>query len=56
MVLFRIVFLFFKEVRCFLIEYNFWDDRTHEVNEAFYRPVVDDYCLEWDCDECEAYR
>ena len=34
-------------------EYNFWDDRTTECNDSNFCPVINDYCLDQRCNECE---
>lgn len=39
-----------------MTDYNFWDDRTHEGNEELYCPVIDNYCFNRHCDDCEAYQ
>lgn len=36
-----------------MIEYNFWDDRTFECNDDYYCPIIDAYCTNEFCDECE---
>lgn len=37
-----------------MAEYNFWDDRTTEENDDFWCPLGECYCIEGDCEHCEA--
>lgn len=37
-------------------EYNFWDDRTTEVNDSDFCPIAQDYCSEPSCDVCQAAK
>ncbi len=39
-----------------MIEYNFWDDRTTECNESDFCPIIMDYCLDQECNECEELK
>ena len=39
-----------------MAEYNFWDDRTTECNDSNFCPVINDYCLDQRCFECEARK
>ncbi len=37
-------------------EYNFWDDRTTEVNDCDLCPIKNDYCIEQNCEACQAKK
>lgn len=39
-----------------MAEYNFWDDRTTEENDEYWCPVGMCYCIEEDCEHCEAAK
>lgn len=35
-----------------MLEYNFWDDRTHD--ESYFCPIKNDYCYHPDeCNDCQ---
>lgn len=36
-----------------MAEYNFWDDRTWGCDDTHWCPVVNDYCLDQHCNQCE---
>lgn len=42
--------------RWHMTEYNFWDDRTTEENDEYWCPVGMCYCIEEDCEHCEAAK
>lgn len=37
----------------FMADHNFWDDRTAEHNDDYFCPIIDGYCVNWDCEECK---